>query len=67
MLEYQYLYHYCIFAFSPQAVKYVAQHSKGQIAVVEDNEQLQKFLKIKSDLKDLKGSKASSNHRYYFH
>ena len=40
---------------SPPAVQYVSKHSKGQIAVVENEEQLQKFLKIKSDLPDLKG------------
>jgi len=39
---------------SPPAVQYVSKHSKGQIAVVENEEQLQKFLKIKSDLPDLK-------------
>ena len=41
---------------SPPAVHYVSKHSKGQIAVVENEEQLQKFLKIKSDLPDLKGN-----------
>ena len=46
-----------LFFKSPSAVQYVSKHSKGQIAVVEDEEQLQKFLKIKSDLPDLKGNK----------
>ena len=40
---------------SPPAVQYVSQHSKGQIAVVENEEQLKKFLAIKSKLPDLKG------------
>ena len=41
--------------YSPPAVQYVSKHSKGQIAVVENEEQLQKFLAIKSQLPDLKG------------
>ena len=44
-----------------EAVQYVSKHSKGQIAVVEDEEQLQKFLKVKSDLPDLKGNKNDNN------
>ena len=38
---------------APQAVKYIAEHSGGRIAVVEDQKQLDKFLAIKEELPKL--------------
>ena len=54
----KYVMHYFYFFYfqSPAAVQYVSKHSKGQIAVVENEEQLNKFLSIRSDLPDLKGN-----------
>ena len=52
-----------LFVNSPPAVQYVSAHSKGQIAVVEDEEQLQKFLSIKSNLPDLRGNFHSKENR----
>ena len=53
--------YFCLTLQSPPAVHYVSKHSKGQIAVVENEEQLQKFLQIKSDLPDLKGNLLSDS------
>ena len=39
---------------SPDACKYMADHSNANILVVEDANQLKKILEIKDDLKDLK-------------
>jgi long-subunit acyl-CoA synthetase (AMP-forming) len=40
---------------SAEQCKYVAAHSESQLAVVENEEQLQKFLEIRGDMPDLKG------------
>merc|ERR1719323_30868 len=39
---------------SPEMCKYMAEHSKANILVVEDANQLKKILEIKEELKDLK-------------
>ncbi len=39
---------------SPEQCQYIAEHSEANIAVVEDRDQLAKFLKIRAQLPDLK-------------
>ncbi len=39
---------------SPEQCRYIASHSEANIAVVEDGSQLEKFLKIRESLPDLK-------------